>query len=76
MLKLRAGTIKTKGVPNGEIKSYPTGAKYFSVNDPDGNFCFIVQSLSKSLELSKHGKKRKNWRLNSRLLQKECYFYF
>lgn len=37
--------IKAKGaMPNGEIRPYPTGGKYFSVNDPDGNFWFIVQS--------------------------------
>jgi len=37
--------INAKGAkPNGEVKPYPTGGKYFSVNDPDGNFWFIVQS--------------------------------
>jgi len=39
--------IKAKGFkPNGEIKPYPPGGRYFSVNDPDGNFLFIVQPQS------------------------------
>jgi predicted enzyme related to lactoylglutathione lyase len=36
--------IKAKGVkPNSEVRPYPTDGKYFSVNNPDGNFWFIVQ---------------------------------
>ena len=36
--------LKAKGVkPNNEIKDNSWG-KWFSVNDPDGNFWFIVQS--------------------------------
>jgi uncharacterized glyoxalase superfamily protein PhnB len=36
--------LKAKGVkPNNEIKDDSWG-KSFSVNDPDGNFWFIVQS--------------------------------
>jgi predicted enzyme related to lactoylglutathione lyase len=37
--------IKSKGFqPNSEIMPYPPGGRYFSVNDPDGNFLAIVQS--------------------------------
>jgi predicted enzyme related to lactoylglutathione lyase len=37
--------IEEKGFkPNGDIRPYPTGGGYFSVNDPDGNFLFVVQS--------------------------------
>ena len=37
--------IKAKGVkPNSEIMPYPPGGRFFSVNDPDGNFLFILQS--------------------------------
>lgn len=36
--------LKAKGAkPNNEIKADSWG-KWFSVNDPDGNFWFIVQS--------------------------------
>ena len=37
--------IKSKGVePNREIMPYPPGGRFFSVNDPDGNFLHILQS--------------------------------
>jgi hypothetical protein len=37
--------IKEKGFkPNSEIRHYPLGGRYFSVNDAGGNFSFIVQS--------------------------------
>ena len=37
--------IKEKGVkPNMEIVPYPTGGRFFSVNDPDGNVWNILQS--------------------------------
>jgi predicted enzyme related to lactoylglutathione lyase len=37
--------IKSKGVePNSEIMPYPPGGRFFSVNDPDGNFLHILQS--------------------------------
>jgi predicted enzyme related to lactoylglutathione lyase len=36
--------IKAKGVkPNNEIMSYPSGGRFFSVNDPDGNVWNILQ---------------------------------
>jgi predicted enzyme related to lactoylglutathione lyase len=37
--------INAKGVkPNSEIMPYPTGGRYFSVSDPDGNVWNILQA--------------------------------
>jgi predicted enzyme related to lactoylglutathione lyase len=37
--------IKSKGVePSSDIMPYPTRARFFSVNDPYGDFLHILQS--------------------------------